>query len=102
MLTVNGFDINALLGRISFDVLKELSDAVVNSNPQSAIEVLEKIYNSGNEPTQILQNLLDYFKNMLIVKNCKPEIVFEVVGVLFLKVPRCACCFWMIGSAYDQ
>ena len=71
-------DINALLGRISFDVLKELSDAVVNSNPQNAIEVLEKIYNSGNEPTQILQNLLDYFKNMLIVKNCKPEIVFEL------------------------
>ena len=71
-------DINALLGRISFDTLKELSDSVVNSNPQSAIEVLEKIYNSGNEPAQILQNLLDYFKNMLIVKNCKPEIVFAL------------------------
>lgn len=71
-------DINALLGRISFDMLKELSDAVVKSNPQTAIEVLEKIYNSGNEPTQILQNLLDYFKNMLIVKNCKPEIIFEL------------------------
>ncbi|MBR6099106.1 DNA polymerase III subunit gamma/tau [bacterium] len=71
-------DINALLGRISFDTLKELSDAVVSSNPQSAIEVLEKIYNSGNEPTQILQNLLDYFKNMLIVKNCKPDIIFEL------------------------
>lgn len=71
-------DINALLGRISFDILKELSDAVVKSNPQAAIEVLEKIYNSGNEPTQILQNLLDYFKNMLIVKNCKQDIIFEL------------------------
>lgn len=71
-------DINALLGRISFDTLKDLSSAVVSSNPQEAITVLEKIYNSGNEPTQILTNLLDYFKNMLIVKNCKPEIVFEL------------------------
>ena len=71
-------DINNLLGRISFDVLKELCDAIIASSPQRAIEVLEKIYNSGNEPTQILNNLLDYFKNLLIVKNCSPEIVFEL------------------------
>lgn len=71
-------DINSLLGRISFDTLHSLSDGIINSKPQDAIETLEKIYNSGNEPTQILTNLLDYFKNMLIVKNCNPEIVFEL------------------------
>lgn len=71
-------DINNLLGRLSFDTLHSLSDGIINSKPQDAIETLEKIYNSGNEPTQILTNLLDYFKNMLIVKNCKPEIVFEL------------------------
>ena len=71
-------DINNLLGRISFDRLKTLSDAVINSRPQDAIEILENIYNSGNEPTQILTNLLDYFKNLLIVKNCKQEIIFEL------------------------
>ncbi len=71
-------DINNLLGRISFDTLNELSDAIVDSNPQNAIEVLEKIYNSGNEPSQILTNLLDYFKNLLIVKTCRPEIIFEL------------------------
>lgn len=71
-------DINNLLGRLSFDTLHELSQGITSSNPQAAIETLEKIYNSGNEPTQILTNLLDYFKNLLIVKNCKPEIVFEL------------------------
>lgn len=71
-------DINNLLGRLSFDTLHELSKNITTSNPQAAIETLEKIYNSGNEPTQILTNLLDYFKNLLIVKNCKPEIVFEL------------------------
>ena len=71
-------DINNLLGRISFDKLNSLATAITNSNPQEAIEILEKIYNSGNEPTQILTNLLDYFKNLLIVKNCKPETVFEL------------------------
>lgn len=71
-------DINNLLGRLSFDTLHALSTGITTSNPQDAIETLEKIYNSGNEPTQILTNLLDYFKNLLIVKNCKPEIVFEL------------------------
>ena len=71
-------DINNLLGRLSFDTLHTLSDGIITSKPQDAIETLEKIYNSGNEPTQILTNLLDYFKNMLIVKNCRPEIVFEL------------------------
>lgn len=71
-------DINNLLGRISFDILYSLAEAVANSNPQDAIEILEKIYNSGNEPTLILTNLLDYFKNLLIVKNCKQEIVQEL------------------------
>ena len=71
-------DINNLLGRLSFDTLHTLAEGIITSKPQEAIETLEKIYNSGNEPTQILTNLLDYFKNMLIVKNCNPEIVFEL------------------------
>lgn len=71
-------DINSLLGRISFDVLSELADKIIASNQQEAIEVLEKIYNSGNEPVQILTNLLDYFKNLLIIKNCREEIITEL------------------------
>ena len=71
-------DINTLLGRLSFDTLNSLSDKIINSNPQEAIEELEKIYNSGNEPVQILTNLMDYFKNLLIVKNCRKEVAIEL------------------------
>lgn len=71
-------DINKLLGRISFDVLHELSSSIISSSPQIAIESLEKIYNSGNEPVQILSNLLDYLKNLLIVKNCRKEVLTEL------------------------
>ena len=69
-------DINNLLGRLSFDTLNSLADKIVNSKPQEAIEELENIYNSGNEPVQILTNLMDYLKNLLIVKNCRKEIAF--------------------------
>jgi len=71
-------DINLLLGRLSFDTLNSLSESIINSNPNNAIEILEEIYNNGNEPSQILLNLLNYFKNILIVKNCKSELVLDL------------------------
>lgn len=69
--TITSDDVNTLLGRLSFDVLNTLSKTILESKPQEAIENLEKIYNSGNEPVQILTNLLAYFKNLLVVKNCQ-------------------------------
>lgn len=71
--TISSEDINKLLGRLSFDMLHQMSDNIIQSQPQAAIELLEKIYNAGNEPTQILVNLLGYFKNLLIVKNCQGD-----------------------------
>ena len=83
-------DINNLLGRLSFDTLNSLADKIVNSKPQEAIEDLENIYNSGNEPVQILTNLMDYLKNLLIVKNCRKEIAFELTQAndAQVKAPR--------------
>lgn len=71
--TITSDDVNKLLGRLSFDMLNNLSENIIQSKPQDAIELLEKIYNSGNEPLQILTNLLGYLKNLLIVKNCQTE-----------------------------
>lgn len=71
-------DINKLLGRISFDTLNLLTESILASQPESSIEILEKIYNAGNEPVQILTNLLDYIKNVLIVKTCKENISIEL------------------------
>ena len=74
-------DVNAVLGRISFDVLNKLSDKIISSSPNEAIEILNEIYNSGNEPLQILTNLSEYFKNLLIVKNCKQDLLSELTGL---------------------
>lgn len=71
--TITAEDVNKLLGRLSFDLLKSLSQCIIQSEAQYAIELLEKIYNSGNEPSQILINMMGYFKNLLIVKNCQGE-----------------------------
>lgn len=74
-------DVNSILGRISFDVLNKLSEKIISSSPNEAIEIINEIYNSGNEPLQILTNLCEYFKNLLITKNCKKELLPELTGL---------------------
>ena len=74
-------DVNAILGRISFDVLNKLSEKIILSSPNEAIEIINEIYSSGNEPLQILTNLSEYFKNLLIVKSCKEELLIELTGL---------------------
>lgn len=63
-------DVNEMLGRLSFETLFELSTSILNSDTQNAITLLDKIYNKGNEPFQIITNLIQYFRNFLVVKNC--------------------------------
>ena len=63
-------DVNEMLGRLSFETLFELSCALLNSDTQNSVILLDKIYNKGNEPLQIITNLIQYFRNLLVVKNC--------------------------------
>ena len=74
-------DVNSILGRISFDTLFKLSNKIISSSPNGAIEILNEIYNSGNEPLQILTNLSEYFKNLLIVKTCSENLLMELTGL---------------------
>jgi DNA polymerase-3 subunit gamma/tau len=72
-------DINSLLGRLSFDSLTSLFTAIVTSNQNDALSILNDIYNQGNEPIQILSNLLEYFRNALVLKSVNGEINNSVV-----------------------
>ena len=74
-------DVNAILGRISFDILNKLSSKIISASPNEAIVILNDIYNAGNEPLQILTNLSEYFKNLLIIKNCQKDLFSELTGL---------------------
>ena len=63
-------DVENLLGKISVNVLFDLTEKITSNNPQEAILEINKIYAKGNEPLQILSNLIEYFRNLLIIKNC--------------------------------
>ena len=61
-------DINLLLGRLSFESLSGLYKSIIASDQVEALNILNQIYNQGNEPVQILSNLLEYLRNALILK----------------------------------
>ena len=63
-------DVNEMLGRLSFETLFDLSSAVIDADTQKALTLLDSVYNKGNEPFQIITNLIQYFRNLLVVKNC--------------------------------
>ncbi len=83
-------DINNLLGRLSFDILSSLTDKILASNPNEALEIIETVYNSGNEPVQILNNLTDYLKNLLIVKNCDKETSLDLTQTSSVQIDKLA------------
>ena len=87
---VTSDDVNSILGRISFDVLNKLSEKIMSSSSNEAIELLNEIYNSGNEPLQILTNLSEYFKNLLIVKTCNSNLHAELTGLNELQINELA------------
>lgn len=66
-------DINELLGKISYETLFEIADCVLNSDSQKSISLIDKIYNKGNEPSQIINNLIQYFRDIMILKNCQDK-----------------------------
>ena len=72
-------DVDSILGRLSFNVLSTLADDIISSRGENAVETLEKIYEAGNEPLQILTGLLEYFKNVLILKQCKDEQISKLL-----------------------
>ncbi len=74
-------DVGSILGRISFDVLFELSNKIISSSPSEAIQTINSIYNAGNEPLQILTNLNEYFKNLLLAKTCSKNLLPELTGL---------------------
>lgn len=72
-------DINKLLGRLSFNDLTLLFENISVSDQSGALSVLNDIYNQGNEPVQILSNLLEYLRNALILKSVSNNSVNGVV-----------------------
>ncbi|EKE03187.1 MAG: hypothetical protein ACD_20C00234G0009 [uncultured bacterium] len=62
-------DILTLLGCLQEDTLYGLADAMANRNTSNLIAILDEVIQLGSEPIQILRELMNYFRNLLLVKT---------------------------------
>lgn len=75
-------DINEILGKISYDTLSEITDCIIVSDCSKSVELIDNIYSKGNEPVQIVSNLIQYFRDMMIVRNCSDkELIYSLTQI---------------------
>jgi DNA polymerase-3 subunit gamma/tau len=75
-------DVNELLGKISYDKLQEITECIINADCSKSVELIDNVYSKGNEPVQIVTNLIQYFRDVMIVKNCSDkELVYSLTQI---------------------
>lgn len=75
-------DVNEILGKISYDVLYEITEYIIASDCAKSVPLIDRIYSKGNEPVQIVSNLIQYFRDLMILKNCTDkELIYSLTQI---------------------
>ncbi|MBQ3641849.1 DNA polymerase III subunit gamma/tau [bacterium] len=75
-------DINEILGKISYETLGEITQYIINSDCTQSVPLIDKIYSKGNEPVQIISNLIQYFRDLMILRNCTDkELIYSLTQI---------------------
>ena len=75
-------DVNELLGKISYDKLHEITECIINADCSKSVALIDDVYSKGNEPVQLVTNLIQYFRDVMIVKNCSDkELVYSLTQI---------------------
>ncbi|MCQ2958530.1 MAG: DNA polymerase III subunit gamma/tau, partial [Candidatus Gastranaerophilales bacterium] len=64
-------DIITLFGSIDDNDLYNLSNLIATKNPNEVVTLLKTIVDKGNDPNQIIKELISYFRNLMIASVCK-------------------------------
>jgi DNA polymerase III subunit gamma/tau len=79
---INVNDVNEILGKISYETLAEIAQYIIESDCTKSVPLIDKIYAKGNEPVQIVSNLIQYFRDLMIVKNCTDkDLIYSLTQV---------------------
>ncbi len=67
--TVNEEDILGLLGSISEELLLKISNALTDKDSNELISLIDHLVQMGNEPSQVVKELINHFRNMMLVST---------------------------------
>ncbi len=61
-------DVTSMLGTVETQYLFELADALGQKNCSAALQVLDKIIDQGKDIKQLSRDLLEHFRNLMVIK----------------------------------
>jgi len=64
-------DANRVLGAVEQESLYEFSQHIIDKDTASAIKLINKIIDQGVDPGQFIQNLIEYFRSSMLIKEGK-------------------------------
>lgn len=62
-------DALTITGSVSQQVLNQLAQAIAENNPQTALESLHTLLAEGKDPSRLIEDLIQYFRDLLLYKN---------------------------------
>jgi DNA polymerase-3 subunit gamma/tau len=66
-------DVHAIKGTVSHEKLIEIAESIYQNNSVDAIKVLDELTQLGKEAPRLVQNLIQFYRDMLIFKNTNVE-----------------------------
>ncbi|MBF0253500.1 MAG: DNA polymerase III subunit gamma/tau [Candidatus Omnitrophica bacterium] len=61
-------DVTDLLGMLSSDTVIGIAEALIDKDPQGVLRLVDELIDSGKEPVYIAKNIIDYFRDLMIIK----------------------------------
>lgn len=62
-------DVHAITGSVNKEILLELTKAIHLGNTADAIKFVDELLTLGKEPHRLLENLILYYRDILLIKN---------------------------------
>lgn len=66
-------DVHAIKGTVSNEKLLDVAHAIYNNNSVDAIKLLDELISLGKEAPRLVENLIKFYRDMLVYKNTNTE-----------------------------
>lgn len=61
-------DVNSVLGVVEQEYLFEITDKLIKKDTVGALQFLDELIDQGKDPSQLLLNLIEHYRNLMITK----------------------------------
>lgn len=65
--------IESLIGKLTFDVLYNLTESILKSDIEESVSKINEIYEKGSEPRNFVENYIEFLRNVILVLSSKDE-----------------------------